>query len=555
MIMKKIAYILTGMCLLLFPACEIEDKGHYDYTPLNELTIEGIESAYHLLAQVDDLNIEPKITASVPTDEANYEYSWFFCSGSDHQHTQISTEKDLHWSVTLNPGNYTLYFQVKDKSSELQWIESTDITITTDYTTGFLLLGDEPGSDRLRMDMIMTRIGTDTLVGERVFVPETDLRNAQGMVYSGSAGMSMFDNLKTLFIQTADKDVKITSGTYFKELDEFDELNIIETDVSHMEPIRVKELFPHPTYGSNTAQTYRARSMRGYITEDMIVMGQPLTVEYFATPINKYSETSTRLFHPYPLAFIPGGSTSTTQIVYPIFYDMDAQCFVTIERTSTTSFAYTPTYKATGYCKKMDDHAGEPFPWDQTSVGRSLVYGENGYKSGGDSYALMVDESGKYFIYVFKTATRGTWLSFTHSKRGSYPIEATAQNFDQASHYAFLSDKYVILYSVGSMLYAYDYTRQQLASMDMGAEITCLETEYLSAGSLTDIILATFDEGTGTGTVRKLTIGGGNNNVTIEEKPKEIWPVTMRVKDILWKNSGDNTLETDLLAESNDETE
>lgn len=73
--MKKIAYILTGMCLLLFPACEIEDKGHYDYTPLNELTIEGIESAYHLLAQVDDLNIEPKITASVPTDEANYEYS------------------------------------------------------------------------------------------------------------------------------------------------------------------------------------------------------------------------------------------------------------------------------------------------------------------------------------------------------------------------------------------------------------------------------------------------------------------------------------------------
>ena len=43
--------------------------------------------------------------------------------------------------------------------------------------------------------------------------------------------------------------------------------------------------------------------------------------------------------------------------------------------------------------------------------------------------------------------------------------------------------------------------------------------------------------------------------VSIEEKPKEIWPVTMRVKDILWKNSGDNTLETDLLAESNDETE
>lgn len=554
--MKKIAYILTGMCLLLFPACEIEDKGHYDYTPLNELTIEGIESAYHLLAQVDDLNIEPKITASVPTDEANYEYSWFFCSGSDHQHTQISTEKDLHWSVTLNPGNYTLYFQVKDKSSELQWIESTDITITTDYTTGFLLLGDEPGSDRLRMDMIMTRIGTDTLVGERVFVPETNLINAERLLFSGSGGSIMgmdMDTNKDLYVLTENQDVKITSGTYFKELGDFNTLGIIETEMTHAEPIRVKDVFPHPTYGSNPSTTYRGRSIRGYITEDMIFAASIIQAEYFSTPINKYSENSTQLFRPYPLAF--GQGACAYNKFYPIFYDMDAQRFVTIDRKSTASLYSAPSFGTIGCCQEMDDHEGEPFPWDQTSVGRSLVYGENGYKNGGDSYALMVDQEGNYCIYVFRTAASGTWLSFTHSKRGCYPIEATAQNFDQASHYAFLSDKYVILYSVGSMLYAYDYTRQQLASMDMGAEITCLETEYLSAGSLTDIILATFDEGTGTGTVRKLTIGGGNNNVTIEEKPKEIWPVTMRVKDILWKNSGDNTLETDLLAESNDETE
>ena len=540
----------------MFSACEIEDKGHYDYTPLNEVTIEGIESSYQLLAQVDDLNIEPKITASVPTDEANYEYSWFFCSGSDHQHTPISTEKDLHWSVTLNPGNYTLYFQVTDKSSELKWIESTEITITTDYTTGFLLLGDEPGSDRVRMDMIMTRIGKDTIVGERVFIPETNLTNAERLLFSGSAGSMMgidMDENKDLYILTEDKDVKITSGSYFQELDDFNALNIIETEMAHAESIRIKDLFPHPTYGTNTNITYRARSSRGYITEDMIFASSIIQAEYFSTPINKYSENSTQLFRPYPLAFGQGACTYST--FYPIFYDMDAQRFVTIDRNSTASLYVAPSFGSIGCCKELDDHDGEPFPWNQASVGRTLVYGENGYKNGGDSYALMIDEDGKYWIYVFRSAASGTWLSFTHSKRGCYDIKPMAQGFDQASHYAFLSDKYVVLYSVGSMLYAYDYTRQQIASMDMGAEITCLETEYLSAGSLTDIILATFDEGTGTGTVRKLTIGGGNNSVTIEERPKEIWPVTMHVKDILWKNSGDNTLESDLLIEDEEGTE
>lgn len=555
--MRQLTYtLLLSTCVFLLSACEIEDKGHYDYTPLNSLTIEGINTAYNLLAQVDDLEIEPKITASVPTDESNYEYKWFFCSGYDHQHTVISTEKNLHWDITLNPGVYTLYFQVTDKSTELQWIENTHITITTDYSTGFLLLGDEPDSDRLRMDMIMTRIGKDTLVGERVFVPESDLRNAQSLLFTGSGGsMSGYDldTYKNLFILTDEQDIKITSGSFFQELGDFNTLGIIETDFPHNVPIRVKDIFPRPMYASNPNASYRARSVRGYITEDMIVAASIIQAEYFSTPINKYSENSTQLFHPYPLAF--GQGACTYNKFYPIFYDMDAQRFVTIDHKSTASVTATPSFGTIGCCKEMKDYVGEPFPWNQASVGRTLVYGENGYKNGGDSYALMMDGNGKYCIYVFKTATSGSWLSLTHSKLGCYDIEPIAQGFDQATHYAFLSDKYVILYSVGSMLYAYDYTRKQLASMDMGAEITCLKTEYNSTGSLTDIILATFDGGTGTGVVRKLHIGGGNNAVTIENKSKEIWPVTMRVKDILWKNSGDNTLETDLLSEISGSTE
>lgn len=78
--MRHFGYIMIGALLAVLSACEVEDKGHYDYTPMNEITIEGIEPSYDLLMQDEDVIIEPKLKASVPVDESNYSYSWFLCS-------------------------------------------------------------------------------------------------------------------------------------------------------------------------------------------------------------------------------------------------------------------------------------------------------------------------------------------------------------------------------------------------------------------------------------------------------------------------------------------
>ena len=79
--------------------------------------------------------------------------------------------------------------------------------------------------------------------------------------------------------------------------------------------------------------------------------------------------------------------------------------------------------------------------------------------------------------------------------------------------------------------------------MDLGAEITCLEAEYCSTASAGDLIVATYDAGTHKGVVRKLEIGGNNDEVKIIERPREIWDVTMKVKAIEWKDADDNELE------------
>ena len=60
---------------------------------------------------------------------------------------------------------------------------------------------------------------------------------------------------------------------------------------------------------------------------------------------------------------------------------------------------------------------------------------------------------------------------------------------------------------------------------------------------MTAFFVATYDGSTDKGVVKKMDVGGGNNAVTLEERPREIWPVTMKVVDIQWKNANDNEFE------------
>lgn len=522
--MKNIWFLL--LTLLVWSSCDVEDKGSYDYTELNGITFEGIESVYAKMAELDELVIEPQIKGSIlGNDESNYEYSWFI-TNEKNQRRILSTEKNLKWLVDLLAGAHTLYFQVNDKSTGLQWIKSVTLNVSTSFTSGFLLFGDtETGEARL--DMIVMPVDRDSIVVENVYDNSTyHLSNARGMIFSGSNYTNPV--VKSLWLLTDEVDIKISSGSYFADFGEFNELGIIETDAEHISPIRILDFFPR----QNSAGI-RSHRNRGYITEDMIVMKSMTgnVTDYYATPINVYANSS-KLFKPYPLAFIRGASSFNS--VCAMFYDMDEQCFV---RPNTN-------YGGVSYCNKLSDSAGDPFPWNQKGTGRTIVYGENGYELNvGDSHTIMKDEEGHYYIYTFRTQDSDDWWYYS-TKKGCYEVDfAMAQGFAEASHYMFSSAKSVVVYAVGSVLWAYDYSRKQITSMDLGAEITCLEAEYCSTRSLSDFIVATYDAGTHKGVVRKLEIGGGNDEVKIIEKPREIWDVTMKVKFIEWKDANDNELE------------
>ncbi len=91
---NKILYGFFVVCLLL-GACA-EDKGNYNYTLINEVTIDSILSTYSCEAG-SRLYIKPDIK-SLDETTADLSYSWSI------KDTEVSTDKIL--DITLPPLDY-----------------------------------------------------------------------------------------------------------------------------------------------------------------------------------------------------------------------------------------------------------------------------------------------------------------------------------------------------------------------------------------------------------------------------------------------------------------
>lgn len=176
-------------------------------------------------------------------NEDNYEYKWFFCSGKEHKHTEVGTTKDLTWPVvSFKPGNYTLYFQVIDKSTGLEWIKNTGVTIFSELTQGWVLLG-ETDNGEVRMDMLVQKPDNSIVLVENIFDnSELHLKGARNLIYTGYR--SGKENSAHLWLMTDEKDMKVTWGNNFMPVGEFHEMMTLEEMEVSREIPRIRDMFP-----------------------------------------------------------------------------------------------------------------------------------------------------------------------------------------------------------------------------------------------------------------------------------------------------------------------
>lgn len=539
--MKKIKignYIFLWMCLFVWQACDTDDKGNYNYTPLNgvEITFASSEENQQVEKELDTLRINPTVAGDIyGENDENYEYTWFFCSGKDHQHTVIGKEKNLEWLATLKPGNYVLYFQIVDKSTGLQWIKSTSVIVFSELTQGWMLLG-ETGDGEARLDMLVKKPDTVVLVENIFDNSKLHLKSPRNLLFTGHRSNKI--PFVSLWLMTEEKDLRLTWGNSFLPVGEFHEVVAIEeVEVSGKTP-RIRDMFPRQSnFGYGIGMTMRNYDWRGIVTDNavyMTTMGYDGS-EVYVNPMNRYSASSKEFFKPYPMAFVLGGTRPGSN-VYPLFYDMDGECFV----QPGAIYGANATY-----CKNVSDQMGDPFPWNQYK--RTIVYGENLRNSSSDNLcncvALMKDTEGEnrnYYIYVFRPATNryyGGPLELP-TKVGAHTIDKTvAVDFDQATHYTFMSNANVLLYTVGSTLYAYNYTYKTLTSMELGCSIS-----YLSADAVLNndsFWVSTYDEANQKGEVKIMQLVMNQIQPELKYDEEDCWPLTMKLVDIEWKYGED----------------
>ena len=156
---------------LLLAAC-FEDKGNYDYRDINEVTIEGIdtENVYQLYAFETTLTINPVINSTIG-DGQGYEYTWRIVprqateeDGTLDQYI-VSHDKNLVYPVQLEDGDYTGFFEVKDPTTGVTWVQDFYLTVQSQGSEGWIALCDDNGKARLDL------IGKNS-EGEDVLFPD-----------------------------------------------------------------------------------------------------------------------------------------------------------------------------------------------------------------------------------------------------------------------------------------------------------------------------------------------------------------------------------------------
>ena len=477
--MKRLVYIIVFA--LGLTAC-YDDKGSYDYHDICEVNIEGVESVYETVYRESVLEIDPTVTVTEGNigDTTRFAYEWR--ANVPYNSTElIGTERILNYRVELAPRDYTLYFRVTDRQTGVVTVATSTLKVGTAYSKGILLIGENTQGEA---DVQMLSMVKDTVLYKELLKNSglPVLKNPVDIIHTGAAGNSNYIKLWVLTgSQAYSMDRKTFAGS---ESDVFGKLLFMDrTFDTEFVPVdiipRVKD-----KSGKNGGSSYCRTVVcnNGYIfNASTLLMGG----DYYNNPVNCLTSDQNTYYKAFPYLFYTLNSYSGGFL----WFDVENRRFLTVKNSIAVS-------------DLLEDQAGDPFPWNQGTTGRTLVYGENTLdvgSSNGNSFAILKDPAGAYF-------------------------------------YAFSSRRTVVYYAVGATLHAYDYNKgnERHYTFDMGDPITMLYCDTAIEPNANPLYVATYNATTG-GKLQKYIQGVNPDKVELEADEKSCWEGLMKIKKMGWR--------------------
>lgn len=437
--MKKINKIIALLLLSLLTSC-YQDEGNYDYNAINEVNITGLpESEVVYFRNSDTLRATPTIEGTIDKDlDENYTYVWEAISYNPMEEklgttTQIGTEKNLNYFITLPDGNYKVYLKVQDHKTKVIWRSAFPIKVTNIIKEGWLILQDNKGMTRL--DMVSLPSANQEIM-LRDLLSKSDFKYGKGpRKIITLADMYINYDMARIAIMTDEGTTHLnTSDLAWDETMDY----IYEFGASLDKIV-----------GNNIVYWYMT-GFNMFISDADVYLRTGYPVKLYIAPINhidgvpiKISEHVGTLIAPYSQA--------------TVFYDETNQQFVQL--VSTKSF--TP-------CK-----VEEKVFANKTS--RNMVYMGNTYHDKGRCYGLLKGSDMKLWLYAFKIVNGSSFAQVD-----KYHYEIDAPQIDKAIHFAFHPTLFYMFYATEDKVYQYDLVTKnckelKLESGAVGEKISFLK--------------------------------------------------------------------------------
>ena len=220
-----IIFVLLGLT-----AC-YEDKGNYDYTELNEISVVSpAAGTYFTINRYDTLHIEPQLAFTQGTmDDSQLDFLWEMYlddwANTEAKAVVLGRERNLNAMVSRpqSTTDYALVLTVTEKQTGAAYRTKYRVAIQPSVLSGLMVLQDDQG--RCRLDYLASTYAEPSFVENRhikdVYAANNDgaslLGTPRGVSYSLVEKSSYEPQVKNLYLWTDRQVARISTSDFSLE--------------------------------------------------------------------------------------------------------------------------------------------------------------------------------------------------------------------------------------------------------------------------------------------------------------------------------------------------
>jgi len=446
----RISRLLILAALTPFITGCYEDKGNYEYSPNEEITVTFPENLMAMQGEYVEFDptVESNLAGELKDDNDNYEFGCkilfenYDDEGKRHDWLDVNLEhtKAVNFQARFPASTYPIWYTVTNKKTGVVYNFQTSASILNATSQGWMVLSNNGPDKKCRLDMIYRNSsGEETVNPDIRDTNSPELYDAR-QIYMNATKISINGNDTFIWLCTGSGTYQLNNGSLVTD----ESMNAKITQFTAFDiPGEVVWWYPvhFTTHGPESRVCITSEGDAYGIYQFVANIG-------FENPMNTDAPGNPPTYKVAPVAASsevrPGKSRGA------LFYDITNKRFM--------GFVYTGEYGDSEILHPLV-HNPELGPQKfNYTTGMDFVHMEGTRFSDGVVYTVLQDSHSQRHIY-------GIQMVDESFKQESYYGNVSAENFHTATDYAFHSQYPFVCYCKDNKLYCYDYANDRLTDV------------------------------------------------------------------------------------------